>query len=200
MKQARLAPVTRVSRWPVALRSYSSEAPPSSPPFLTKLKGELKTAMKAKDTTRLTVLRSILAATLNASKTDSPIMTDEHLVALLRKTVRSSQDAIADFRKGGRQDLVDKEEAQIRILEEYVAASGITTPGEAELRQIVEPVVAQVMAEGLDANRALGTVMKKLLASGGPLEGKNLDKTELKGVVLYMLKTRLPQGVPRAST
>ncbi len=107
----------------LAPRPYSTELSP--PPLLAKLKGDLKAAMKARDAARLTVLRSILASTLNASKTAKPIQTDAQLVALLRKTASSSQEALDEFRSAGRDDLADKESAQIKVLEEYVSGSGL---------------------------------------------------------------------------
>ncbi|KAK0643519.1 Yqey-like protein-domain-containing protein [Cercophora newfieldiana] len=162
-------------------RAYSTEAPP--PPLLAKLKGDLKTAMRAKDQTRLSVLRAVLAATLNASKTASPITTDVQLVALIKKTARASQDAAEDFRSAGRQDLVDAEEAQVRVLEEYAAGSGVESLGEAELRVVVQPVVMAILGEGAQPKAVLGQAMKRLLSQGGPLDGKSFDKAALSGII-----------------
>ncbi|KAK0619844.1 Yqey-like protein-domain-containing protein [Immersiella caudata] len=175
-RQPRFLPL----RWP-APRAYSTEAPP--PPLLAKLKGDLKTAMRAKDQARLSVLRSVLAATLNASKTSAPIITDVQLVALIKKTARASQDAAEEFRSAGRQDLVDAEEAQIRVLEEYVAGSGVESLGEAELRAVAQGVVAGLLGEGVTAKAAVGTAMKRLLSQGGPLEGRSFDKAELMSMI-----------------
>lgn len=162
-------------------RNYSSE--PAPPPLLSKLKGDLKAAMKAKDAPRLTVLRSVLSATLNASKTASPIRTDAQLVALLRKQARSSLDAAAEFRDAGRQDLVEKEEAQVRVLQEYADGSGIESVGEAELRSMVGHVRAELAAEGITGKAATGEAMKRLLATGGPLDGKDVERSELVRIV-----------------
>ena len=150
-------------------RAYSSEAPP--PPLLSKLKDDLKTAMRAKDTNRLAVLRGVLAATLNASKTDKPVKTDAQLVNLLQKSARKSQEAADEARAAGREDLVEKEEAQKRILDEYAAGSGVRELGEAEIRQLVESTKAALLAEGVDQKALAGQVSKNLLAQGGPLEG-----------------------------
>ncbi|KAK7927954.1 hypothetical protein PG985_004952 [Apiospora marii] len=169
---------------PLCRRQYSSEPPP--PPLLQKLKSDLKTAMRAKDAPRLAVLRSVLAATLNASKTASPIATDAQLVALLRKTARASRDAAAEFQDAGRADLVDKEQAQIAILEEYAAGSGVQEVGADELRTIVAGVVTAMTSEGAETaggKAQMGNVMKKLLAPGGPLEGKDVEKSELAKIV-----------------
>lgn len=139
--------------------------------------------MKAKDTARLSVLRSVISTTLNASKSATPISTNVQLVALLRKQIRSSQEAAAEFSDAGRQDLVEKEEAQIRVLQEYADGSGIVAVGEAELRSIVETVKAELAAEGITGKAATGEAMKRLLATGGPLDGKDVEKTEVVRIV-----------------
>ncbi len=127
-------------------RALSTEAAP--PPLLAKLKGDLKAAMKAKDAARLTVLRLVLASTLNASKTNAPIQTDAQMVALLRKTTRSSQDAVDEFRAAGREDLAGSEEAQIKVLEEYVSGSGIETVTGDGLGHIVRTVMSGTRGRG----------------------------------------------------
>ena len=161
-----------------ALRFYSSEeAPP--PPLLAKLKGDLKTAMRAKDAPRLAVLRSVLSATLNASKTASPIKTDQQLVALLRKQAKTQKESVEEFRGAGREDLVEKEMAQIQVLEEYASASGVATVSAEEIRGLVQAVKAELAAEGITGQKALGETMKRLFAPGGPLEGKDVEKGEV---------------------
>ena len=143
----------------------------------------MKVAMKAKDTARLSVLRSVIASTLNASKTASPIKTDAQLVALLRKQARSSRDVITEFRQAGREDLVEKEEAQVRVLEGYVEDSGIETVAEAELRNIVQAVKAELAAEGIADKAAVGEAMKRLLSPGGPLDGKYVEKADISRIL-----------------
>lgn len=141
--------------------------------------------MRAKDAARLTAIRSILAASLNASKTASPIATDAQVVALLRRTQRASADASAEFAAASRQDLVDKEQAQIGILEEYAAASGVEELDEEQLRAVVAGVVTALTSEGGggDGKVRMGDVMKKLLAPGGPLEGKDVERALLARIV-----------------
>ncbi|KAI1142205.1 GatB/YqeY domain-containing protein [Hypoxylon sp. FL0543] len=167
-------------------RFYSSaELPP--PPLLQKLKGDLKTAMRAKDAPRLTAIRSILTATLNASKTAAPITTDAQLVALLKKTQRASLDASAEFAAANRQDLVDKEQAQVAVLEEYIAQSGVEDVSEDQLRTIVAGVVTALTSEAAlpaaGEKARFGDVMKKLLAPGGPLDGKSVEKAQVAKIV-----------------
>jgi uncharacterized protein len=166
-------------------RLYSSvaEETDAPPPLLQKLKGDLKTAMRAKDAPRLSVLRSLLSATLNASKTASPIKTDPQLVALIRKTQRASQDAADEFRAANRQDLVDKEEGQIQIMEEYISGSGVQALGEAELKTLIQNAVDQAESAGVAGKALIGAVMRSLKDS---LDGKDVDRTQLANMVKEM--------------
>ncbi len=129
--------------------------------------------MKAKDTARLNVLRSIISTVNNASKTSSPVKTDIQLLALLRKSVRTSQDAADEFQSAGRADLVEKEESQIRILKEYMEASDVETVGEEELRSIITTTITELRAGG--GKVAAGEVSKRLFSPGGKLHGKDYD-------------------------
>lgn len=163
-----------------ACRLYSTPAGDAPPPLLSKLKADLKTAMRAKDTARLNVLRAIMSANLNASKTATPIRTDVQLVGLIRKLQKSSNDTIAEAKAAGREDLATKEEEQNKILAEYAANSGVQTLGEAELRALAQEAVDASKAAGTQAKSVFGDVMRRLSAA---LEGKDVDKKEVAKVV-----------------
>ncbi|KAK2022842.1 GatB/YqeY domain-containing protein [Colletotrichum zoysiae] len=152
-----------------ALRLYSSDAAPTQPKLLATLKTDLKTAMRAKDAPRLSVLRSVLSATNNAAKTDSPIATDAQLVALLRKTQRATQEAAAQFRAAGRDDLADKEDLQAKVMAEYIATSGVVTVTEADVRVLIQKAIEDAAAAG---KSGLGDVMKLINAA---TQGKDLE-------------------------
>ncbi|CAK7568271.1 MAG: hypothetical protein SEPTF4163_006258 [Sporothrix epigloea] len=162
-------------------RYYSSEDVAPAPPLLAKLKGDLKAAMKAKDKARLVVLRSVLAATLNASKTAQPIDTDAKLVALLRKTARTSQDAASEFKEAGRTDLAEKEQEQIQILEAYAQEGAGESASPEEVTAAAEAVMSELKAA--NASARAGDVIKRLLAPGGPLDGKDFNKAEMAKIV-----------------
>lgn len=155
---------------------------------MAKLKADLKTAMRAKDTARLGVLRGVISATNNAAKTSTPISTDAQLVQLLRKTARSNQEAAQEARAAGREDLIEKEEAQIKIIDSYIAESGIETLGKEEMQALVEKVVSDAKSEGVDEKRLSGEVMKRLMAKGGPLEGKEVNRNELAQIAKDLTK------------
>ncbi|KAI0406122.1 Yqey-like protein-domain-containing protein [Xylaria palmicola] len=168
---------------PTMIRAYSDAAPPpAAPPLLQKLKTDLKGAMRAKDAARLSVLRAALAATLNASKTASPVTTDAALVALLRRQARGCAEARDEFAAAGRADLADKEAAQLAVLGEYLAGSGVEELGGDRLRGLVADAAA-----ALGEAPRMGDVMKALLAPGGPLDGKDVEKAELARVVKQVL-------------
>ncbi|TWU70733.1 hypothetical protein ED733_001545 [Metarhizium rileyi] len=163
-----------------ARQAYSTTADDTPPPLLQKLKGDLKSAMRAKDAPRLSVLRSIMAANLNASKTSSPVRTDVQLVALIRRIQKNAQDAAADAEVAGRDDLVEKETLQIRILDEYLAGSGVQTLGEVELRALIQEAVDASRHAGTATKALMGDVMKRL---AGALEGKDVDKKAVASMV-----------------
>jgi len=121
---------------------------------------DMKTAMQNKDSNRLSVLRGLLTQTLNASKTSTPINTDMQMLALLRKSVNASKAASEEFKGQGRQDLADKEDLQVKIMEEY--AGGVEVIGEEEIRKTVQGVVDGMKAEG--AKMQMGDVLKRVFA------------------------------------
>jgi uncharacterized protein YqeY len=142
----------------------------------------MKAAMQAKDSNRLSVLRSILSQTLNASKTNSPINTDLQMLALLRKTANASRVASEEFKSAGRQDLAEKEESQVKIMEEY--AGGVETMGEEDIIAAVKEVVAKMKGEG--AKMQMGEVLKKVFAPNA-LGDKPVEKSEVAKVVKQIL-------------
>lgn len=154
----------------------SGEQPPS--PLLAKVRNDLKTALRAKDTTRLSVLRALLADVTNASKTANPITNDVQLLSVIRKRSSASREASAQFAAAGRKDLVDKEDAQSRILDEY--AGEVETVGKEEMENAIRKAVEQMKAQG---PVVLGQVMKALVGEGGSLAGKSVDRKELAAAV-----------------
>ena len=97
--------------------------------ILEKLKTKLIEAQKARDTARLEVLRYLLAQIKNREIELRPAgkeMNDEEVLKVINKQIKQRVDTIEDFKKSGRQDLIDREILQKTILEEYLA--DITSP------------------------------------------------------------------------
>ncbi|KIW06009.1 uncharacterized protein PV09_03190 [Verruconis gallopava] len=157
----------------------SSTTTTAPSPTLSRLREDLKTAMRAKDTVRLGVLRAVLADITNASKTSSPITDDLSLLALLRKKISQTQASIEEFYQADRKDLVAKEKAQLDILNEYVG--GVKVMGRDEVKDVVLQTIAEIKSEGRQL--ALGDVMKRVTGPGGKLEGKMVEKSTVVSVI-----------------
>ncbi len=126
---------------------------------------DLPAAMKAKDTLKLSVLRMMKAALKNKQVELGKAVEDGVAIAVLRMLVKQRQESAELYRKGGREDLAAKEEAEIKIVETYLPAA----VSEAE----IEDAVAAALAEaGASAPKDLGKVMKAVMAK---FAGRNAD-------------------------
>ncbi|KAI5235129.1 GatB/YqeY domain-containing protein [Aureobasidium subglaciale] len=184
---ARSRPVLRSAQLCLRYR-YATDAPASAPPLLLKLRSDLKTAMKAKDTNRLNVLRGLLAEVTNAAKTAQPLDSDLKLLSLLRKRTSAANQAAEEFSKAGRQDLTEKENAAIKVLEEY--AGNVEVVGEDYIKEVVQKTIETIKAEAEGAKVVMGDVLKKLLAPGGAFEGKPVEKSQVAKAVRQFLDAK----------
>jgi hypothetical protein len=92
-----------------------------------KIKNQIKDALRAKDTLRLEVLRGLSALFTNellkkvGKGAEAPtVLTDDEVITIIRKSVKQRKDSIEQFGKGGRKDLVKKEQAELVILESFL--------------------------------------------------------------------------------
>jgi uncharacterized protein len=152
------------------LPRYSTSSAPS--PLLSRLREDLKSAMRARDTPRLNVLRGVLADITNSSKTNAPIKDDLALLILLRKRIAATKQAVRQADDVGRSDLVTKEEEQMVILEDY--AGNIKTMSDDEIRQIISGIVEQVQKEGNEL--VTSNIMKKCFGPDGAFEGRMVER------------------------
>ncbi|KAM3420164.1 Altered inheritance of mitochondria protein 41 [Cercospora zeina] len=141
--------------------------------------------MKAKDTARLNVLRGVIAEVTNSAKTSSPIKTDMQLLSVLKKKVAAAKAAQQEFKAAGRDDLVEKEQQQVDVLDEY--ADSVKTMGVEEIQDAVKTVVEQAKAATENTKINMGEVLKKVLGPGGSLEGKPVDRAEVARIVKQIL-------------
>jgi uncharacterized protein YqeY len=135
--------------------------------LIQKITDDLKIAMKSGDHARVEALRFILAGLKGAekdkfAKDPNAVLTDEEAVAVLQKEVKRRRESIDLFKKGNRADLVEKEEADLRVIAEYVPKE--LSPEE------VEKVVDELHAKGFsDFNTLMRESMKELK---GRVDGK----------------------------
>ncbi len=101
------------------------------------IRNQIKEAMRAHDTLRLEVLRGLQALFTNellAKKSLAPLLKDEDVVNIIKRSVKQRKDSIEQFEKGGRKDLVKKEKAELVILEAFLPA----TMSRDEIQKIVK--------------------------------------------------------------
>ncbi len=126
---------------------------------------DLVVALKAKEELRLSVLRMMKTALkLKQTETGKPLADAEGL-AVLRTLVKQRHESAEQFRKGGREELAEKEEAEIKIIQGYL-------PAAATEEEIEAAVVAALSETGATTAKDLGKVMKAAMAK---LAGKNAD-------------------------
>jgi len=142
-----------------------------------KIVSDLTASMKAQDTARTSTLRMVKAAMMNRQIEKGGPLDDEELSRLLRSLVKQRRDSIEQYQKAGRQELVDKEAAEIEVIEGYLP--------QAASREEIEAVVVEAIAStGSNSMKDMGKVMK---AAQTALAGKNADGR----VVSEIVKSKL---------
>ena len=126
---------------------------------------DITEAMKARDQLRLSALRMVKAAFMNGEVSKGRALDEAEAQQVLASLIKQRRDSIEQFGKAGRQDLVDKETAEIGVLEKY--APPAASP--AELEQAVAAAVAET---GATSPKDMGRVMKAVMNS---LAGKSVD-------------------------
>ena len=126
---------------------------------------DLVAALKAQETLKLSVLRMTKAALKNKQIELGKPLEDTEALAVLRTLVKQRHESVEQFRKGGRDELADKEQAEIKILESYL-------PAGANDEEIDAAVAAAIAEAGAAGSKDLGKVMKLAMAK---LAGKNAD-------------------------
>lgn len=135
-----------------------------------QLTEQLKTAMKAKDTVALESLRAIKSAILLAqTQAGAKDLTTEDEIKLVQKLVKQRKDSAEIFRQQGREDLAEPEEAQIKIIEQFLPEQ----LDEPAIAKIVDTIIAQTNAEGMkDMGKVMGMASKQM---AGKADGKTIS-------------------------
>lgn len=118
-----------------------------------RINEDMKAAMRAKDSARLDAIRMLRAAIKQKEVDGRTTLDDAGIVAVIDKLAKQRRDSIDAFRKAGRQDLVDKESAELALLESYLPARLSAEEVAAE----VQALLAELGAAGpADMGRAMG--------------------------------------------
>ena len=138
-----------------------------------RLLADLTASMKAQEALRTSTLRMAKAALQNREIEKGGELDEEEMTKLLRSLVKQRHDSVEQYEKGGRQELADKEKAEIEILEQYL-------PQAASREEIEAAVSAAITETGASSMKDMGKVMKAAQAS---LAGKNADGRMVSEVV-----------------
>jgi uncharacterized protein len=130
-----------------------------------KVNGDITAAMKAKDAPRLSALRMMKAAIMNKGVEKGRDLEDAEVLQVFASLVKQRRDSIDQFSKAGRTDLVDKETAEIAVIEGYL-------PPAASAAEIDAAVADAVAETGATSPKDMGKVMKAVMPK---LAGKNAD-------------------------
>ena len=128
-------------------------------------------AMRRKDAARLSALRMLKAAFMNREAEKGRALEDAEARQVVQSLVKQRRDSIDQFAKGGRQDLVDKETAEITVLEAYLPPAADPA--------LIDGAVAEAIAEtGATSPKDIGRVMKAAMArlAGQTIDGKAVNE------------------------
>ncbi|PYI97014.1 MAG: glutamyl-tRNA amidotransferase [Verrucomicrobia bacterium] len=137
-----------------------------------RIDSDLKEAMRAKDATRLSVLRMLKSALTYGAIAKSGVeaeLSDAEGAQVIRKQVKQRQDSIESFEKGGRTELAEKEREELSILNAYLPQAMSAD----EVAKVVRETIAEI---GATSKAQMGAVMKALQAKvAGRVDGKTLS-------------------------
>src|SRR4051812_15437367 len=117
----------------------------------------MKAAMRAKDSARLSTVRLLLAAMKQKEVDERVELSDADVLAILEKMIKQRRESIAQFEKASRQDLADKEKAEIQVLSGYLPQQ----LSDAEIQKEVNSIISETAASG---PKDMGKVMAALKA------------------------------------
>lgn len=136
-----------------------------------KLLSDMKDAMKARDKVRLGVIRGIKAQVMNAKVADgNHDLTEDQINNIIMKEIKQLKESLEEFQKADRQDLVEEQQAKLKIAEEYAPKQ----LSEAEVEKVVQETISQIGAESMaDFGKVMGAIMPKVK---GQADGSIINK------------------------
>lgn len=135
-----------------------------------ELMDELKDAMKEKDEIRKNTIQMVRAAILQIEKDNGIEVDDNKIIEIIAKEVKVKKDALNDFVKGGREDLVSQTNAEIEILQKYLPKQ----LSKDEIKEIVKNIIEKIGATSI---KDMGNVMKEAKSEiGAGADGRTINE------------------------
>jgi uncharacterized protein YqeY len=141
------------------------------------IQSQITDAMRSKDALRLSVLRMMKSAVKNKEVEKMKALEEPEVLAVLNSLVKQRRDSVEQFRKGGREELAQKEESEIKIVEEFLPAAA----SDDDIRNAIDAAIRETGAASI---KDMGKVMKAALTQ---LAGKTADG----GRVSQLVKEKL---------
>jgi len=124
-----------------------------------EIMAEMKAAMRAKEQARLTTIRMLQAAIQRKEVDERVQLDDAQVIAVAEKLIKQSRDAIAQYEKAGRQELVDKEQADIDVWQSFLPEQ----LGDAEIEEMIAAAISETGASTMkDMGKVMGVLKPKL--------------------------------------
>lgn len=141
-----------------------------------QIEKDLIEAMKAKDETKLLVLRSLKSAIKNSEIQKQTELKDEDILSVIQGQIKSRKDSIALYKQGGREELAEKEQIEIDILNTYLPEQ----MSEEEVKKLVQKAIEETGANTMqDMGKVMGTLMGQVKGKADPSMVSSIVKAEL---------------------
>ncbi len=134
-----------------------------------RLQKELKEAMKAKDVDKRDVIRFLMSSLKQLEVDERRELSDEDIVKVIQKSIKQREDAMAQYKSAGRDDLYSKELLGVKILKEFLPKQ----LDDDELKKIVKNIIEKTGAKSLkDMGKVMGLAIKE---TAGKADGKRIN-------------------------
>jgi uncharacterized protein YqeY len=138
----------------------------------------MKAAMRAKDSARLSTVRLLLAAMKQKEVDERVELGDAEVMAIVEKMIKQRRESISQFEKASRQDLADKEQAEVAVLSAYLPQR----MGEAELQKEIDSIISETGASGAkDMGKVMAAAKSRLAGKADMAMVSGLVKAKLSG-------------------
>ena len=135
-----------------------------------RLLEDLKVSMRDKNVVRKNTVQMVRAAILQIEKDTGNVVDDEKIIDIIAKEMKKKKDAMVDFEKAGRQDLIEQTNEEMKVLEEYLPKQ----LSKEEIKEIVSKVISNVGATSI---KDMGIVMKEAKAAiGAAADGRAINE------------------------
>lgn len=138
--------------------------------MIERLYADMKSALKAGDKDRLGAIRLLINAIKQEEMKLKRDLTEEEVISVLRRSAKQRAESVVEYRKAGREDLLEKELKEQQLIESYLPAM----LSDEELEKLVREAIA---SEGVEDIRGLGKVMKSVMGkAGGLADGRRVQE------------------------